>query len=659
MSFLENLRRKGRSRPAVRSTRRRPLIEDLESRVVMSSNVFSGSTGADVILLRRDPNNAAALEVKITQGTTTTTDVSLAVVAGDTITLNGLGGDDTFNVENTFVNVPVTLNGGVNNDTVNISQTARNLDNIDAQVSFDGGGGGTDTLNTYDQNDPLLETYTETSSYVSRTRSQPINYSGIDAVNVYSGTGRVTHEVVSTAAGVTTKIVGNTNDDAFEISRTAMNLGNIAGALTVNGGAGANSLSVYDQNNLAASTYTVTGTTLARSGSNTVTYSSMNGVNIDGGLGSGVAVTYNIVSTLASTPVTIRAGTGNHTFVVSPTARNLDAIAGNLSLTGVLGKSTDTLVVNDQNNTDPSSYILTGLSVSRTNTAKISFGPAGKMTVNAGSNNNTVSVVSTPTSGSVYVYAGGGSDTLALPNVVNTIDVSGNNSGSLGPLHFYDAENLTGGSQDDTFQFEAAGSISGKVSGGPGGINTLDFSKKTASVTVNLLNGTSTYTGGVLRIQNVTGGSGADVLIGDGQANNLQGNGGGDILVGNDGTDTLNGGGDRDLLIGGLGSDTLDGRGEDDLEIGGTTSYDANVAALQAIEAEWVSAIAYPRRINDLRTGAGLSGGNYLQATGATRTVFDDGSTDTLTGGQGQDWFFQSTGDTITDLGTGGTETLN
>jgi len=39
--------------------------------------------------------------------------------------------------------------------------------------------------------------------------------------------------------------------------------------------------------------------------------------------------------------------------------------------------------------------------------------------------------------------------------------------------------------------------------------------------------------------------------------------------------------------------------------------------------------------------------------------VFDDGSADTLTGGQGQDWFFQSTGDTITDLNNGGTESTN
>ena len=131
MRFLENLRRKGRNRPVVRSTRRRPLMEDLESRVVMSSYVFSGDPTKDnVILLQRDPNNAAALEVKITQGTKTSTDASLAVVAGDTITLNGGNGTNTFTIENTFRNVSVTLNGGTGNDEVDISPTAKNLNNI-------------------------------------------------------------------------------------------------------------------------------------------------------------------------------------------------------------------------------------------------------------------------------------------------------------------------------------------------------------------------------------------------------------------------------------------------------------------------------------------------------------------------------------------------
>jgi len=429
MSFLENLRRKGRSRPAVRSTRWRPLIEDLESRMVMSSNVFSGGTGDDVILLRRDPNNAAALEVKITQGTKTTTDVSLAVAAGDTITLNGLDGNDTFNIENTFFNVPVTLTGGLNNDTVNISKTAKNLDNVDGQVSFNGGGGGTDTLNTYDQNDPLRDTYTETSSYVYRTASQRINYSGIDAVNVYSGTGRVTHQVESTAAGVTTTILGNTNDDTFVISPTALNFGNIDGDLTVNGAGGANSLSIYDQNNLASSTYTVKDTTVARSGSATVIYSSMSGVTIDGGLGSGSStMTYNIESTPTNTPVTINSGTGNHAFVVSPTARNLDAIGGSLFITAGSGVSTNTLVVNDQNNANPDAYTLTGSSVSRTNSAKISFGGTGPIwTVNAGSGNNTINVLSTPTSGKLTFEGEGGKDTLVAPNAVNTIAITGNN----------------------------------------------------------------------------------------------------------------------------------------------------------------------------------------------------------------------------------------
>src|SRR5262249_55869274 len=157
----------------------RLLMEHLEPRIVLTGYVLSGDSGDDVILLRRDPNNAAAIEVKITQGTQTRTDVSLAVVAGDTITINADDGKNTFNIENTFLNVPVTLNGRNGDDTANISPTGRFLDTIDGDVTFNGGAGGNDVLKTYDQNDAFNDTYTETSSSVQRSFSAKINYSAI------------------------------------------------------------------------------------------------------------------------------------------------------------------------------------------------------------------------------------------------------------------------------------------------------------------------------------------------------------------------------------------------------------------------------------------------------------------------------------------------
>src|SRR5262249_58254623 len=132
--------------------------------------------------------------------------------------------------------------------------------------------------------------------------SQPISYSGIDAVNVYSGTGRVTHQVDSTAAGVAWTIGAKTTEDDFVINRSGMNFGSIAGNLTLNAGGGLNSLAIYDQNNPTSSAYTLTGTTVSRSGSATLTYSSMVSVVIDGSVVSGVGGTYNILCPSPNTP---------------------------------------------------------------------------------------------------------------------------------------------------------------------------------------------------------------------------------------------------------------------------------------------------------------------------------------------------------------------
>src|SRR5262245_52617218 len=142
MSLREILWRKGRSGSPGRLTRRRggarrrPLMEELEPRTVLSiSPVLSGTGGADLILIRRAPSNAAAIQVTITQGTQPPSDdVSLELVAGDTLTVNAGDGADTFEVDDTFADVILTLNGEGDDDTFNISPTQMSLDNIDGDV---------------------------------------------------------------------------------------------------------------------------------------------------------------------------------------------------------------------------------------------------------------------------------------------------------------------------------------------------------------------------------------------------------------------------------------------------------------------------------------------------------------------------------------------
>nr|WP_305080291.1 hypothetical protein [Methylosinus sp. Sm6] len=119
-------------------------------------------------------------------------------------------------------------------------------------------------------------------------------------------------------------------------------------------------------------------------------------------------------------------------------------------------------------------------------------------------------------------------------------------------------ENVTGGAGSDTlFGDSLANALSGGsgndvLRGGGGkdvldggrGVDTADYGDKTASVIVTLNGGTQSVVtvGGVAEdkirnIENVTGGSGADTLIGDGLANRLVGGGGNDTLTGAGGAD--------------------------------------------------------------------------------------------------------------------------
>ncbi len=120
----------------------------------------------------------------------------------------------------------------------------------------------------------------------------------------------------------------------------------------------------------------------------------------------------------------------------------------------------------------------------------------------------------------------------------------------------------------------------------------------------------------------------AILFAGDGTDIRIQGGGGPTVEVGGKGGGTLQAGTGRAILIAGPGGSKLIGNGSDTILIGGCTNYDNNLAALQALLAEWSSPDSFP-----LRTGV-LA--DYLNAT----TVHDNGVANRLKGGGGQDWFF-------------------
>jgi hypothetical protein len=138
-----------------------------------------------------------------------------------------------------------------------------------------------------------------------------------------------------------------------------------------------------------------------------------------------------------------------------------------------------------------------------------------------------------------------------------------------------------------------------------------------------------------------------DAVLHAGAGNSILRSGGGnDILIGGQGDDLLIGGQGRDILVGGIGHDTLRAGTGDDILIGGGTTYDANDAALEAIMKEWARTDAdYTTRVGQVEgtLAGGLNGMYFLNAS----TVQDDGTTDRLNGGPGQDLIFSGAGDKV------------
>jgi Ca2+-binding RTX toxin-like protein len=146
------------------------------------------------------------------------------------------------------------------------------------------------------------------------------------------------------------------------------------------------------------------------------------------------------------------------------------------------------------------------------------------------------------------VALGDGNDTLAVSGglPVTATDGDGNDS-------------MSGGSADDVF----VASPGADIYTGGGGLDTIDYSARTAAVTLDVDgfadDGETTEADNVRPgVERVLGGSGDDRLTGSTGADQLAGGPGVDRLAGGDGDDRLAGGDGDDELTGGAGADTID-----------------------------------------------------------------------------------------------------
>ncbi len=229
-------------------------------------------------------------------------------------------------------------------------------------------------------------------------------------------------------------------------------------------------------------------------------------------------------------------------------------------------------------------------------------------------------------------------------------------------------ENVLGSAFDDILTGDALNNV---LTGGLGndtldgglGVDTADYSISYKSVTANLVTGVATGPGtdSLKNIENLTGSTYGDTLIG---------NAGDNALVGGSGNDTLNGGAGNDTLDGGAGSDwayyntTTGGKGVA-VNLALSTVQQTNGAGKDTlISIENLLGSSYADTLTGNDSDNILNGGtgnDTLNGGAGNDTLSGGAGKDVLTGGAGKDVFAftnvtDSSGanqDTITDFTRG------
>jgi RTX calcium-binding nonapeptide repeat (4 copies) len=531
-------------------------------------------------------------------------------------TVNSGSGNDTVTVQATTGHLNV--NSGAGADIINVGDTTNRLDGIQGAVTIDGEAGN-NTVNVNDQSAAEFHYYDVSATDVRRLDGlaqpdmAPITYAGMQTLTVNAGNAGDILEATSTLAGTATILNGGAGNDEFVLFGNS-NIDDLQGPITLHTHGGFNDFVEFsDFLNPVGQTYDFTATSLQRSGIALITWDPM-----PVGLFASVVATgadhINVKSVSAGYAQSFVMGTGDILTIGSNAPAlggNLDNILGPVVAAG-FGDQTPTVIIDDSGDMNPHAHV-----------------------------------------------------------VLDADDMNGDVVTGLAPAPIYFRPNIAatlyGGSGGNTFNFRSSDARIPMTIDGGSGVNTLDYAAATTGVTVNLLSGTATGLARISRLQNVTGGAGNDILIGNELANTLIGNGGNDILLGLGGNDRLYGGVGRDIVIGGLGADLLDGGAGDDILSGGYTAYDTqfsngvaqhkiDLVALNAVMAEWTSSDSYNVRVGAIKTGIGPISQYRFDPT----TVHEDAASDTLTGGDGQDWFLvPKTGDTITDLDFNPSDLMN
>lgn len=565
-----------------------------------------------------------------------------ALDSGAPVTVMGGNGGNTYDVEGVPAGIALALKTGTGTDTVNIGSNPSNLpqsivDGIQGTVAISSAGSNT-TVNFNDQGSSpgtapgsvYYYNLTQNSfnrEYADGTFTAAVTFADMAAVNLYAAnagnSGYNVMHVSSTAPGTTYSVYAGTGVNEFVVADSNYTLNGIQGALFLHGAGGGypndDLVDLYDVDKATRHTFRLTAGATSQSAvvqrfntasgqpdMATIDYDGVNAYSVfytAGGTGNAAGETFNVQSEAADSFLTFSLA-GNDAVNIGNPTHTLAGILGDLRIQGGLGQKP---IVTFDDSADSGTHALTLGNDAVSGYGYLVTGLLPQSSIGRGR---------------VWLQLD-----PAAPVAINT------------------------GAGNDTFQVnDFIGSPSLAIDGG-GGVNTLDYSAYHGTVQAILPLGLATgFGGGIKNIENVTGGQGNSLLVGDANAN------------------VLKGGTGRNLLIGGGGADTLDasGAGSDNILIGGTTDYDTNLAALNAVFAEWTRIdLGFRDRFSDLNSGTNGQSATPLNQVNGTlilltnATVHADTSPDTLIGSSQTDpatgqrvhnWFFSDYDDTLVNF---------
>lgn len=267
--------------------------------------------------------------------------------------------------------------------------------------------------------------------------------------------------------------------------------------------------------------------------------------------------------------------------------------------------------------------------------------------------------------------ANSNSDGLSLVNAANsgtwnwfvTSEGAGQVRGtSTGLIRFSGIESLTGSETHDVFHISPSARWQGTISGGSG-IDRLNFGAFTTDVSVSLRDGLVSFTdaafvGQIAQVENISGGTGHDTLIGDDAANSFDGGAGNDTIRGDGGDDLITVGIGDDSIDGGAGVDLLVGQGDFDFQLTDAMLVSAfGNNALQRMElARLVGGAG-----DNLLDASSFSGSVTLLGGEGDDTLADASGNDSLAGGNGDDVYrlVASGTDQLVEAMDGGSDRLD